>query len=286
MCVCVRARVCVCADVCVLMCVCVCVQLLVLGAWSFLTSSASKQNNNKQTEEKVCAAVRAKNRNEKNRTKLLSPTPSLLLLSLAPLLALLRMVVVLLALTRQHGGRLALLSARRAARQLERRHLSQVTRIDIDSTAVHENLAFETWSVFVCFGVWVLLLFAADLVRPLALHRFALPFHQRFHNNTDLTQQSAILFWKNDPCVVVGSHQNPWLECDLEAMQQDSIALARRNSGGGTVFHVSLSRLSITQTTHRRTHTRARALSQLLTCCVVAPSFLPSFLPSFIFLKG
>ena len=111
----------------------------------------------------MCAAVRAKNRNEKNRTKLLSPTPSLLLLSLAPLLALLRrMVVVLLALTRQHGGRLALLSARRAARQLERRHLSQVTRIDIDSTAVHENLAFETWSVFVCFGVWVLLLFAAE----------------------------------------------------------------------------------------------------------------------------
>jgi lipoate-protein ligase A len=33
--------------------------------------------------------------------------------------------------------------------------------------------------------------------------------------------------------------KNPWVECNLAAMDRDRIPLIRRHSGGGTVFHVS-----------------------------------------------
>lgn len=65
-----------------------------------------------------------------------------------------------------------------------------------------------------------------------------LPWLDRMHENTDWKRQSALLFWYNEPCVVIGSHQNPWIECNLEMMQRDNVKLARRRSGGGAVFHV------------------------------------------------
>ncbi|MBC76871.1 MAG: hypothetical protein CME64_12730 [Halobacteriovoraceae bacterium] len=48
-----------------------------------------------------------------------------------------------------------------------------------------------------------------------------------------------LLIWKSSPCVVMGRFQNPWVECDLEGMRKDGVALARRQSGGGTVYHDS-----------------------------------------------
>lgn len=48
-----------------------------------------------------------------------------------------------------------------------------------------------------------------------------------------------LLLYKNEPCVVIGRHQNPWLECNVPALEQSNVALARRNSGGGTVYHDS-----------------------------------------------
>lgn len=51
-------------------------------------------------------------------------------------------------------------------------------------------------------------------------------------------QDKKILFlWQNSPCVVIGRAQNPWLECNLEAMKKDNIIMVRRQSGGGTVYH-------------------------------------------------
>lgn len=46
-----------------------------------------------------------------------------------------------------------------------------------------------------------------------------------------------LLMWRNDPSVILGRHQNPWIECDLRAMDRDGVPLVRRQSGGGTVFH-------------------------------------------------
>lgn len=54
----------------------------------------------------------------------------------------------------------------------------------------------------------------------------------------DMDTKCHVLFlWRNDQTVVIGKHQNPWTECILSKMEQDGIKLARRQSGGGAVFH-------------------------------------------------
>ena len=50
-------------------------------------------------------------------------------------------------------------------------------------------------------------------------------------------EQIVIAFYQNADSVVIGRHQNPWIECDVPALQTDRIALARRVSGGGAVYH-------------------------------------------------
>ncbi len=49
--------------------------------------------------------------------------------------------------------------------------------------------------------------------------------------------EKALLLWRNGPSVVMGRFQNPWVECHLPMMAKQGVALARRQSGGGTVFH-------------------------------------------------
>lgn len=49
--------------------------------------------------------------------------------------------------------------------------------------------------------------------------------------------QPALLLWRNQPCVIIGRTQNPWIECDLRYLQRNNIALLRRRSGGGAVYH-------------------------------------------------
>ena len=58
-----------------------------------------------------------------------------------------------------------------------------------------------------------------------------------YYRNYDFSKHHILLLWKNDPCVVIGRHQNPWLECNVAGCEQKNVAVARRNSGGGTVYH-------------------------------------------------
>lgn len=54
----------------------------------------------------------------------------------------------------------------------------------------------------------------------------------------DMDPNTTILFlWRNDLTVVIGRFQNPWTECNTLKMEHDGIKLARRQSGGGAVFH-------------------------------------------------
>ncbi len=46
-----------------------------------------------------------------------------------------------------------------------------------------------------------------------------------------------LLFYINKDAVIIGKNQNAWKECNLSAMEEDGVLLARRVSGGGAVFH-------------------------------------------------
>lgn len=54
----------------------------------------------------------------------------------------------------------------------------------------------------------------------------------------ELDPRHHVLFlWRNADTVVIGRHQNPWKECKVQKMEDDGVYLARRQSGGGAVFH-------------------------------------------------
>ncbi len=56
--------------------------------------------------------------------------------------------------------------------------------------------------------------------------------------NSDFTKEHAVfMLWQNAPSVIIGKHQNAFEEVDLPFLQENSIDLVRRASGGGAVYH-------------------------------------------------
>ncbi len=50
-------------------------------------------------------------------------------------------------------------------------------------------------------------------------------------------EDMALYFYINRSAVIIGNNQNPWKECNLQAMERDGVQLVRRVTGGGAVFH-------------------------------------------------
>lgn len=59
---------------------------------------------------------------------------------------------------------------------------------------------------------------------------------QRMPSDEDI-QQNRLLFYVNNPCVVIGRNQNPWRECNVPLLESLGVPLVRRRSGGGAVVH-------------------------------------------------
>ncbi|XP_059407616.1 lipoyltransferase 1, mitochondrial-like [Carassius carassius] len=93
------------------------------------------------------------------------------------------------------------------------------------STGIFENLALEDW----------------------------------IHDHVDLQNRSMLLLWRNCPVVVIGRHQNPWQECNLPLIRRLGIPLARRRSGGGTVYH-DFGNINMTFFTSKKKYDRHRNL--------------------------
>lgn len=55
--------------------------------------------------------------------------------------------------------------------------------------------------------------------------------------NTLNPDSHTLFLWRNSETVVIGRSQNPWVECKTDKMAEDDVFLARRQSGGGAVFH-------------------------------------------------
>lgn len=52
-----------------------------------------------------------------------------------------------------------------------------------------------------------------------------------------IRKHPVVLIWTDEPCIVIGRHQNPWVETNLGIINNAGLKLARRHSGGGCVFH-------------------------------------------------
>ena len=69
-----------------------------------------------------------------------------------------------------------------------------------------------------------------------------------------------LILWRNDPCIVIGRHQNCWVEANIHEALAHKVDIARRRSGGGTVYH-DRENLNFTFFTARNHYNRKKNLS-------------------------
>ena len=63
-----------------------------------------------------------------------------------------------------------------------------------------------------------------------------LALEEHCYRNLD-TRHEYVLFYINQPSIIIGNHQNPFQEINTELAAQKQIRPIRRISGGGTVYH-------------------------------------------------
>ena len=64
-------------------------------------------------------------------------------------------------------------------------------------------------------------------------------FNQAFEESLFLNapEDDILLLWRNSPAVVCGCYQNPFAEVSVPAALEKNVAVVRRETGGGTVYH-------------------------------------------------
>jgi len=85
-----------------------------------------------------------------------------------------------------------------------------------------------------------------------------------FYQNIDFSDGSSdfMFLWRNKPCIVIGRHQNVWAECFVSHALAAGIKVARRRSGGGTVYH-DTGNLNATFFTSRKNYNRTANLEMI-----------------------
>ncbi|KAI0208214.1 Lipoyltransferase 1, mitochondrial [Lamellibrachia satsuma] len=79
------------------------------------------------------------------------------------------------------------------------------------------------------------------------------------YKNGNFDNGELLLLWRNQPCIVIGRHQNVWAECHVLGALGRGVDIARRRSGGGTVYH-DLGNLNCTFFTSRKNYNRKQNL--------------------------
>lgn len=61
--------------------------------------------------------------------------------------------------------------------------------------------------------------------------------HYHLYDDPLIEKSPVIIFYVNEPSVVMGNFQNPWREVNVAYCRQNNIHIVRRFSGGGCVYH-------------------------------------------------
>ncbi|KAA0201916.1 hypothetical protein HAZT_HAZT009354 [Hyalella azteca] len=90
------------------------------------------------------------------------------------------------------------------------------------------------------------------------------------YNHWKFDNKRLLLLYRNSPCVVIGRHQNAFMEANLHYLESAKVPVVRRHSGGGTVYH-DIGNLNCSFFTDRKSYNRRYNLD--LICRILQTQF-------------